>query len=181
MSTNKMKLDISRKTLSDIFRKHNLGNILSADLMTGGEFNSVYKIVTDDSKNYVIKIAPSSDVEVLTYEHNLIQSEVFAYEKLAELKSVHVPEIFGYSQSSDEPYKYLIMEFIEGKTLSNSKLTDEETDKVMYGLGQTMAEIHNISVPDGFGYLQNGLKETWKDAYLSMVDSIIRDGLAKKS
>ena len=181
MSTNKMKLDISQQALSDIFKKHNLGNIQSADLMTGGEFNSVYKIVTDDSKKYVIKIAPSSDIEVLTYERNLIQSEVFAYEKLAELKSVHIPEIFGYSQSSDEPYQYLIMEFIEGKTLSKSKLTDEETSKVTYSLGQTMAEIHSIAVPDGFGYLQNGLKETWKDAYLSMVDSIIRDGLAKKA
>ena len=181
MSTNKMKLDISQQALSDIFKKHNLGNIQSADLMTGGEFNSVYKIVTDDSKKYVIKIAPSSDIDVLTYEHNLIQSEVFAYEKLAELKSVHIPEIFGYSQSSDEPYQYLIMEFIEGKTLSKSKLTDEETAKVTYSLGQTMAEIHSIAVPDGFGYLQNGLKRTWKDAYLSMVDSIIRDGLTKKA
>lgn len=179
MRTNKMKRHISLNVLSDIFNKHKLGNIKNVEILTGGEFNSVWKITTDDSQKYVIKIAPKSNTQVMTYEQNLTESEVYAYRKLSELKAVHIPKIFGYSTNADAPYQYLIMEFIEGKTLLNTKLTNSECDKVMYILGQAMAEMHNISVGDDFGYIQNGLKSTWKDAYLSMVDNIINDALAK--
>lgn len=181
MGTNKMKQNVSLKALSDIFQAHSLGNIRSADLMTGGEFNSVWKVTTDDLQKYVIKIAPNSNVKVLTYEQNLIESEVCAYKKLSELKTVHVPKIFGYSQSENAPYRYLIMEFAEGETLLNSKLTDKEKDKIMYTLGHAMAEMHSIKDFDGFGYIQNGLKKTWREAYLSMVDNIVGDGLSKRA
>ena len=181
MSTNKMKQDISLSVLSDFFQKHSLGTIQRAELMTGGEFNSVWKVITDSLQKYVIKIAPQVNVKVLTYEHNLIQSEVYAYEKLARLKTVHVPKIYGYNWLNSEPYQYLIMEFIEGEMLWNAKLSQEEMNQVMYKLGQTMAEIHSIKDMTGFGYIQNGLKKTWRDAYLSMINNIINDGIAKKA
>lgn len=179
MRTNKMKQEVSLKALSDIFNRHSLGNIQNAELLTGGEFNSVWCITTDSAQKYVIKIAPSLNTEVLTYERGITQSEVYTYQKLSALKTVHIPKIFGYSTDKTQPYQYLIMEFAEGETLLNSKLTDSERDKVMYALGQAMAEMHNITIGDGFGYIQNGLKETWKAAYLSMVENIISDGLSK--
>lgn len=178
MSINKMKQDISLNALSDIFQKHSLGNVQSADLMTGGEFNSVWKVTTDSSQEYVIKIAPHSSVDVLTYERNLIQSEVCAYEKLADLKTVHAPKLFGYNWLDSEPYQYLIMEFIEGEILLNAKLSQDEMNQVMYKLGQAMAEIHSIK---DLADMQNGLKKTWKDAHLSMVNNVIDDGIAKKA
>lgn len=181
MSKNKMKQDIPLNVLSDIFQKHLLGTVQSADLLTGGEFNSVWKVQTDDLQEYVIKIAPHSNAKVLTYEHNLIQSEVYAYEKLANLKTVHIPKLFGYNWLDSEPYQYLIMEFIEGETLWKTKLSQEEMNRVMYKLGQAMAEIHSIKDSEGFGYRQNGLKKIWKDAYLSMINNIIDDGIAKKA
>ncbi|MDE5994390.1 MAG: aminoglycoside phosphotransferase family protein [Oscillospiraceae bacterium] len=179
MHTNKMKQNVSLKALSDIFNCHSLGNIQNAELLTGGEFNSVWGITTDSAQKYVIKIAPSLNTEVLTYERGITQSEVYTYQKLSALKTVHIPKIFGYGTDKTQPYQYLIMEFAEGKTLLNANLTDSERDKVMYTLGQAMAEMHNITIGDGFGYIQNGLKETWKDAYLSMVENIISDGLSK--
>lgn len=179
MHTNKMKQEVSLKALSDIFNRHSLGNIQTAELLTGGEFNSVWGITTDSAQKYVIKIAPSLNTEVLTYERGITQSEVYTYQKLSALKTVHIPKIFGYSTDKTHPYQYLIMEFAEGETLLNVKLTDRERDKVMYALGQAMAEMHNITIDDGFGYIQNGLKKTWKDAYLSMVENIISDGLSK--
>lgn len=179
MRTNKMKQEVSLKALSDIFNRHSLGNIQNAELLTGGEFNSVWGITTDSAQKYVIKIAPSLNTEVLTYERGITQSEVYTYQKLSALKTVHIPKIFGYGTDKTKPYQYLIMEFAEGETLLNAKLTDSERDKVMYALGQAMAEMHNIAISDGFGYIQNGLKETWKDAYLSMVENIINDGFSK--
>lgn len=179
MRTNKMKQEVSLRALSDIFNRHGLGNIQNAKLLTGGEFNSVFEITTDNAQKYVIKIAPSLNTEVLTYERGITQSEVYTYQKLSALKTVHIPKIFGHGTDKDEPYQYLIMEFVEGETLLKAKITDRERDKVMYALGQAMAEMHNITISDGFGYIQNGLKETWKDAYLSMIENIISDGLSK--
>lgn len=181
MHTNKMKQEVSLKALSDIFNRHSLGNIQNAELLTGGEFNSVWGITTDNTQKYVIKIAPSLNTEVLTYERGITQSEVYAYQKLSALKTVHIPKIFGYNTDKTHPYQYLIMEFAEGETLLNAKITDDERDNVMYTLGQAMAEMHNITIDDGFGYIQNGLKETWKDAYLSMVENVISDGAAKRA
>lgn len=179
MRTNKMKQTVSLNALSDIFNRHSLGKIQNAELLTGGEFNSVWGITTDSAQKYAIKIAPSLNTEVLTYERGIMQSEVYAYQKLSELKTVHIPKIFGYSTDNTQPYQYLIMEFVEGDSLLNAKLTEIERNNVMYSLGQAMAEMHNITIGDGFGYIQNGLKETWKDAYLSMVENIISDASEK--
>ncbi|MDE5671415.1 MAG: phosphotransferase, partial [Eubacterium sp.] len=41
--------------------------------------------------------------------------------------------------------------------------------------GKAIAEFHNLKCDLGFGYLQNGLKRTWREAYFSMVDNIIKD------
>lgn len=180
MRKNKMKQNISLQTLSDIFSRHSLGSIQNAELLTGGEFNSVWKISTD-STEYVIKIAPKENTDVMTYERNITDSEVFACQKLSVLKTVHIPKIFGFGKGKNEPYKYIIMEFCEGETLVNKKLTDGEHDRVMYTLGQAMAEIHNLAIDSGFGYIQNGLKGTWKDAYLSMVENVIGDAQAKRA
>lgn len=179
MRTNKMKQVVSLKALSDIFNRHSLGNIQNAELLTGGEFNSVWGITTNSAQKYVIKIAPSLNTEVLTYERGITLSEIYTYQKLSVLKTAHIPQIFGYSTDKTQPYQYLIMEFVEGETLLNAKLTESERAKVMYALGQAMAEMHNITIDDGFGYIQNGLKETWKDAYLSMIENIINDGFEK--
>lgn len=38
-----------------------------------------------------------------------------------------------------------------------------------------------IKGKEGFGYSQNGLKETWKEAYHNIIENIINDGLRKKA
>lgn len=178
---NKMKQDISPDIISEIFKKHFLDNIANTTSLDGGEFNSVYKVVTKDGKKYVIKIAPDIETKVLTHEQDLIKSEVFTYKALSDVKSVHFPKIYGYNWTDKYPYRYLIMEFIDGQMLSNMILSDEEYDNVMFDLGRAMAEIHMIKSKDGFGYIQNGLKKTWKETYNSLIENIINDGLQKKA
>ncbi len=181
MSANKIKQEVSLDALSVIFNKHSLGKISSATVMTGGEYNSVCKVETQDTEKYVIKLAPKTNVEVLTYENNLIKSEVNSYEKLASLKTVQIPKIYGYCFNEKEPYQYLIMEFIDGKMLSDLKLDKCEYDNIMFDLGKAMAEIHNLENTEGFGYIQNGLKETWKEAFFSMIENVIADGERKNA
>lgn len=178
MSKSKVKRNISAEALSTIFDKHNLGQILNFSELTGGAFNTVYKVNTHSGK-FVIKISPKESTEVLTYEKNLIKTEVSVYELLQNTKTVHFPKIYGYNYADDFEYKYLIMEFIEGDMLCNLNLNESEYNKVMFDLGVAMAELHSVANEISFGYIQNGLKSTMKEAYRSMVDTIITDGLKK--
>ena len=178
---SKTKRSVDKETLDKIFTKHSLGKVETFSELKGGMFNSVLKVTTKDEKNYAIKIAPSDDVEVLSYEKNLIKSEVYFYEKFQQIKSVHFPKVYGYDCDENSDYKYLIMEFVEGSMLSSAKLDKDENNKVMYELGKAMAEIHNLTCDEGFGYIQNGLRESWDEAYYSMAENVIKNAEAKKA
>ena len=181
MSSNKMKQMIPESIIAEIFKKHSLGEVAEIKVMSGGFFNSVLKVKTVNGENYIIKIAPNIGTEVLTYEQDLIKSEVYIYSLLENAASVHFPKVYACDYESDAPYKYAIMEFLEGDMLNHIKLTPGQYESVMHDLGKAMAEIHSITSEDGFGYFQNGLKLTWKDAYLSMIDNVIADGIRKNA
>lgn len=178
MSKNKVKRNISGDVLSRIFERHSLGTILNYSELAGGAFNTVFKVFTDNGK-YVIKIAPDENTEVLTYEKDLIKTEASVYKLLQNTKNVHFPKIYGYNYEDEFEYKYLIMEFVEGDMLCNLKLSEDEYNKVMFDLGIAMSEIHSISSENDFGYIQNGFKTTMKEAYCSMINAVINDGLKK--
>ena len=178
---SKTKRNISDEALNEIFSKHSLGKIVKVIPLKGGQFNSVLKITVQSGKNYVIKIAPSKGTDVLTYEKDLIKSEVYFYEKFSSLKNIHFPEIYGYDYDRESEYQYLVMEFIEGKTLTDAKLSKEDYDQVMYELGCAMAEIHNLSCEEGFGYIQNGLFASWEEAYLNMTENVIKNAERKNA
>ena len=181
MSSNKMKQNISESTVSEIFEKHSLGEVADIKVMSGGYFNSVLKVKTVTGGEYIIKIAPSASTEVLTYEQELIKSEVHIYSLLEKVESVHFPKVYACNSESGSSYKYAIMEFLEGDMLNHIKLPPEQYKSVMRDLGKAMAEIHTITSEKGFGYTQNGLKPTWREAYLSMVENVIADGKRKKA
>lgn len=181
MRRNKMKQNISESTVFEIFEKHSLGEVAEIQVMSGGFFNSVLKVKMATGEEYIIKIAPNANTEVLTYEQELIKSEVNMYRLLESVTSVRFPKVFAYNYESGSRYKYVIMEFIEGDMLSDIALPPEQYKSVMRDLGKAMAEIHSITNKDGFGYVQNGLKPTWKEAYLSMVENVIADGTRRKA
>ena len=178
---SKTKRNISDEALNEIFSKHSLGKIVKVIPLKGGQFNAVMKVTVQSGESYVIKVAPSKGTDVLTYEKDLIKSEVYFYEKFSGLKNIHFPEIYGYDYDGESEYQYLVMEFIEGKMLTDAKLSKEDYDQVMYELGCAMAEIHNLSCEEGFGYIQNGLYKTWEEAYLSMTESVIKNAEIKNA
>ena len=121
----KTKLNISENIISEIFNRHNLGKVTSIKVMTGGNFNTVLKVKTSNNL-YAIKIATKDDTQVLTYEHQLIKSEVYIYKLLEQVKGIKFPKIYGYNWENNYPYKYLIMEFIDGDMMSKVKLSQAD-------------------------------------------------------
>ena len=178
---SKTKRNTDKATLDKIFLRHGLGEVETFADLKGGMFNSVLKVTTKDGESYAVKIAPANDIQVLTYEKNLIKSEVYFYEKFAQVKNVHFPKVFGYDCDENSDYRYIIMEFVEGTMLSSAKLNKDETNQVMFNLGKAMAEMHNIACDEGFGYIQNGLRSTWDEAYFSMAENVIKNAESKKA
>lgn len=171
---NKTKRTIVLSDIKEIFISHKLGTPVEMKALSGGEFNSVYKVFTDKGSSYAIKISPAKNVSVLTYEKDIILSEKFALEHFKDNAYVHIPEVIAFGETA-EVGKYLIIEFVAGKMLLKTRLSADEYNQVMYDLGKAIAGFHDIACDLGFGYLQNGLKTNWKSAYLSMVDNIIND------
>ncbi len=178
---SKTKRNIGRETLGEILRKHALGEIKDVASLKGGMFNSVLKVTVQSGETYAVKIAPPCGVSVLTYEKNLIKSEVYFYEKFSALTKIKVPKLYGYDYDENSDYRYMIMEFIDGEMLKNVKLSNEEERQLMFDLGCAMAEIHSLPCEDGFGYLQNELYDTWDKAYLSMAENVIRNAEDKRA
>ncbi len=162
---NKMKRFLSDTDIQKIFSKNNLGTVSKSKQLSGGEFNG----------EYVIKIAPEN-ASVLTYEQNIAASEKYALDKLCNNSYAKIPKVIAYASDSDNKYNYLIIEFVEGKMLLKQKISKDAYNDVMFELGKAIAEFHNIQCDSGFGYLQNGLKQTWREAYFDMINNIIKDG-----
>lgn len=171
-----VKRNITQEDISEIFSRHCEGEISLFKPLTGGTFNSVYKVETKDSKAYIIKIAPDKDTFVLTYEKDIIKNELEFFELTKNCKNVRFPKIYGYNLNDSYRYKYIIMEFVEGQMLNKSKLSKKEKSDVMYKLGRAMAEIHAITDENKFGYMQTPC-ETFRQAYKAMAENVINDGL----
>ena len=107
---SKVKRNLSAADVEKIFNRHCTGEIVSCKALTGGTFNSVYKIETKDKKAYILKIAPDESLDVLTYENNIISNELEFFKLTEKIQAVRFPKIYGYNIDEGYPYKYIVME-----------------------------------------------------------------------
>ena len=167
---SKTKYLLDDNTIKAMFKKAKIDGITKIAPLGAGEFNAVYEVVAD--KNYVLKIAPEADMPVLTYEKDMMNTELYWYEMIRENTDIRVPIIY-YQDFSKEliPTDWFIMEKLEGKqrneiNIDKSVIT-EKTAKMV-------AQIHNIH-NDKFGYIQNGLYDNWYEALSSIITNLLTD------
>lgn len=171
---SKTKYALSQTETEAIFEAAKLGAVSVLEPLGAGMFNAVYKVVAD-GKSYAIKIAPTATMSVMTYEKNLLDTEVMWYRVMAEKTNIDVPKIYYVDKSkSIIPAPYFIMEFVEGDTLNALKLDPEERKAANLKLIENVAQLHEIR-SEKFGYVQNGLFDNWYDALASFVQSCIDD------
>jgi aminoglycoside phosphotransferase (APT) family kinase protein len=153
--------------------------VTSAAALGDGEFNAVY-LVRAGGRDYVLKVAPRETAPVMTYEHNMLQSEVAWYDVLRQHTAIRVPEVYAADFSRRLlPVPYFIMEYMPGEPLNKATLTDEERAQVDRMLPAMAAQLHAIR-SDSFGYPQNGLFGTWYDAIRAFVCQTLDDCGRKK-
>ncbi len=176
---SKTKFSADAKTILRLFDATGIPNAHDIRPLGEGEFSAVFA-VRANGKDYVLKIAPRSDIPVLTYEKNMMASEVFWYGVMREQTDIRVPEVYAVDDShSIIPASYCIMELLPGTPLNRADLTPEEKAECLAELARMTARMHKVK-NDRFGYPQNGLHETWYAAIRQMTISLLDDCRRKR-
>lgn len=171
---SKTKSLIQEAKIRELFAQAGITQIHDISPLGAGEYNAVFA-ASDGNTSYALKIAPPAELKVLSYEKELMHSEVFWYEQIRKHTSICVPKVFYADFSREQiPTPYFIMELLPGKQLNEMDFSAAERTESIAAKAKMAAQIHKIS-GEGFGYLQTGLKKTWYEAISSMVQSLIDD------
>lgn len=175
---SKSKYLIDNDTIKNIFNAAGIIDVALIEPLGAGEYNAVYQ-VTAKGKEYVLKIAPIDESRIMTYEKNLMASEIFWYNQMTEFTDITVPHIY-FSDFSKKiiTADYFIMDKMPGSQLDKAKLTLEEKHNTYSVLATMAAKIHSIKNYE-FGYIQNGLHKDWYQAIAAMVKAAINDAQKK--
>ena len=175
MIKSKTKYEATLEEIRELFSFHKIGNVKSIAPLGNGEFNSAYKVMLDDGKSFALKIAPPEGATVLSYEKNMMESEVFWYRMMHENTDILCPEVYVSDFSKDiVKSNCFIMQMMEGEPLWAVNFSDNEYENVQKQKIEMLAKIHRIK-NDRFGYIQSGLHDTWYDALKSMAGNLVKD------
>lgn len=154
----------------------------SIEELKGGMFNSAYLIkLAGGDQDVVLKVSVPPDAPVLSYEVNLMRTEVSVYQRLAQETSIPLPDMLGYDFSRELiPSDYFFMSALKGQTMKKiqKKLTNDQLARLKQELGDYFAQIHQIKGAY-FGYFTDEPKKqfaSWKQAFQHMLQMILQDG-----
>jgi len=175
---SKTKIEVDKKTIQSLFEQAGIEGVSEIVPLGEGEYNAVYAATTTTNE-YVIKISPPDRISTLTYEKNMLSSELYWYRELKEHTDISIPHIY-HSDFSKKllPSPYIIMEKVKGTPLDKMDFNDHEKEAALAEKARMLAQIHRIK-NNKFGYVQGGLFDTWHQAIRSMASAVLQDGLKK--
>lgn len=144
-----------------------------------GYFNVAYLITLINDEKTILKIAPHPDSRIMSYEKNIMFSEVDSLRLVKKETDVPVPDIIYYDNSYDNcSFEYYFMSFIEGETLNliNDSLSEDEKRAIQIKLGKYNHSINQIT-GSKFGYYgQPELQGTnWFEVFRNMIQLAYHD------
>lgn len=147
-----------------------------------GWFNVAYLVTLADGRRVVLKIAPPKGVSVMTYEHDMMLNELAALALVQGHTSVPVPAVeFADTTGELVEAPWFFMPFIDADNLGILEQEGEIEPTVaadcMAQLGDLNRQLNSI-VGDHFGPLQGPGFRTWREAFGSMIEDVLRDGEA---
>ena len=148
-----------------------------------GWFNVAYNVRLADGREVILKIAPPGDAEVMTYEKNIMSTEVTSMRLVRANPAIPVPEIYFFDQMHDLcDSDYFFMQKLDGENLAHLResLAPDSMAHIQFQVGAIIRSIN--SFPGVFfGYDGNPdlRAETWKEAFLKILDALLEDGCRK--
>ncbi len=175
MIISRTKYEAGEEEIIRLFEVNKVGKVIKTAPLGDGEFNAAFKVTCEDGKDYVLKIAPPEGATILSYEKNMMDSEVYWYRKMKENTDILCPEIYA-SDFSGKIIKSacFIMQMMAGEPLWKCDFSKEEAVRVQEEKIGMLTKIHVIK-NDRYGYRQLGLHDSWYAALRSMTDSLIKD------
>lgn len=125
--------------------------------LTEGYFNIAYRISFSKGHSCILKIAPPKNVRTMSYEKNIIASEVYAMNLVSRKSTLPVAKVLFYDESSSLcSSPYFFMEELEGSSFSSQqeRLPEEVKKQIRIHSGKLNREINQIT-GDTFGYMGN--------------------------
>ncbi|SDM57195.1 phosphotransferase family protein [Allokutzneria albata] len=137
--------------------------------LTDGYYNTLFRLEMVDGERQVLKVEPSPGEPRLDYEIALLATEEM-FLRIAETGGVPVPRVIRGGEG------YLLMEEVPGQTWHSlrAELGAADRDRLRAELGRVVADLHRLT-GRRFGYPQRGLANTWREAFLGMVDAVLAD------
>lgn len=145
-----------------------------------GFFNTTYRIITPVSEHdLILRIEPSSNTGMLFYEKNMMYREPQIHEQVRKKTNIPIPHIILYDFSkSIVPHAYLIMEFMNGKPITEITLPGQASNKIFIETGTYLRQLHEKVISDKYGYPGNycmELQNSWISAFSIMWNNLIDD------
>ncbi|MEX1376276.1 MAG: aminoglycoside phosphotransferase family protein [Eubacteriales bacterium] len=177
------KSTVTKEQIEKACKKHFNCTIDEYHELNDGFYNISYLVRLSDGKETVLKIAPPKDVDILTYEKDIMATETLFYKLTFEHTDIKVPRILAEDDSCEiisSPYYF--MSKLEGMPLNKiKKITPEMRKNIYITLAEYLAKIHNIK-GETFGYITMEKECKGKGCLNSLivsVDALLRDAKRK--
>jgi aminoglycoside phosphotransferase (APT) family kinase protein len=153
--------------------------VASAEELTDGFANAVWMLNLDDGRRVVLKVGPPPELELLSYERDLLRTEALVYH-LATPIGLPLPRLIH--SGFDDPVlggDYLIMSALDGVPWNQvPSLGDADERALRHQLGRHLAMLHTIPGQGVYGYPYAGLTgTTWRDAFTVMMGALMDDAV----
>lgn len=158
-------------------------------------FDSSQRICTEeknpiDASSVILKIAPAPSIEMMTYEENLLKTEIEVIQLLNKVSSsssqevtLKIPKLLFYDSSCtlcNAPYFFMTK--IEGKTISNLPRQPQELQNTFAATLGTYLKIINSIQSDHFGIINcpQTFSKTNEEFVLKIFRMLLDDGIKKQ-
>jgi len=149
--------------------------------LTEGWYNVAYSLELNNGQEMILKVAPPPDVPILTYESDLMRTEVAVFNLLKKHTKVPVPDIL-FSDFNQELINrdYYFMEKLQGKPWNHTKdsLSKEQNNQIWFELGMLCGQINSIETTH-FGYFGSAPEvssSSWVTTFSKMIETLLQDG-----
>ena len=175
ITKNKKDDGLICKMYHQAFPNENINEIIE---LTEGYFNVAYKI-SSDKRSVICKIAPSAQVDIMTYEKNIMLSEVDSMKMVSEKSDVPIAKILFYDDSHTIcDADYFFMEMLPGKSFDTvaKDMSKQEKNLIYCEIGKFTRMLNEIP-GDAFGYYGQTDKQgqNWYEVFRSMLEDVYDD------
>lgn len=157
----------------------------SSKELKDGCFNLSYLVLLENGAKYVLKVSPTNNNNLLSYETDMMSTEVYFHTRVIKELNIPIPKvIFSDFSKTIIKQNYYIMDKLEGTPLDKiENITDIQREVLYTQLAKHLASMHGLNGRH-FGYKvmeQELYGLDYFDAFKFMFNKVLLDGVKVKA